>query len=228
MPVRIVMLFALLASAAAGQEKVRVPVVRATAEGMASARPDRAVIEIGVTTQAPTAQAAGAQNAEQLTGVMAELKRTLPAGTQIQTAGYSLSPNYASGPNRAAKIAGYTAINVVRVTIDDMESVTKAIDAATRTGANTINSLQFTVKDEEAVRAGALKQATLRARANAEAMAAALGARISRVVEVEEGGAHPIQPLMRAMASPAMAATPIEAGTVDVHATVTLTAELQP
>jgi uncharacterized protein YggE len=217
---------ALLVTAAAGQERAKVPVVRATAEGMASARPDRAVVEIGVTTQASTALAAGAQNAKQLTEVMAELKRTLPAGTQIQTAGYSLSPNYAGGPNRAPQITGYTASNVVRVTIDDMDSVSKAIDAATRTGANNINSLQFTVKDEQAVRAEALKQATLRARANAEAMAAALGARIARVIEVEEGGAHPIQPMMRAMAGQAMASTPIEAGTVDVRATVTLTAEL--
>jgi uncharacterized protein YggE len=193
---------------------------------MASAKPDRAVIEIGVTTQAPTAQAAGAQNAKQLNDVMAELRRILPAGTQIQTAGYSLSPNYSGGPNRAPQIAGYTASNIVRVTIDDLDTVSKAIDTATRSGANNINSLQFTVKDEQALRADALRQATLRARANAEAMAAALGTRIARVVEVEEGGAHPIQPLVRAMASPAMTSTPIEAGTVDVRVTVTLTAEL--
>jgi len=217
----------LAAAQTPGQERPRIPVVRAAAEGVASARPDRAVIDIGVVSQASTAQAAAAQNARQTGDVIAQLKRSLPAGTQVQTAGYSLYPNYRQGPGQSQQITGYTASNVVKLTIDDLDSVSKAIDAATGVGANTIGGLQFTIKDEQALRGQALQTATRRARANAEAIAAALGVKITRVVEVEEGPPQEVRPMMRAMAMGVQAATPVEAGTVDVRVTVTLTAEIQ-
>lgn len=209
-------------------ERPRPPVVKATAEGVASARPDRAVIDIGVVTQAATAQAAGAQNARQTTEVISQMKKSLPAGTQIQTAGYSLYPNYRQGPGQAQQITGYTASNVVKVTIDDIDSVSKAIDTATGVGANTIQGLQFTIKDEQSLRGAALQMATRNARANVEAIASALGTKIVRVVEVAEGNPQEIRPMMRAMAMNSTAATPVEAGTVDVRATVMLTAEIAP
>lgn len=209
-------------------ERPRPPVVRATAEGVATARPDRAVIDIGVVTQAATAQAAGAQNARQTTEVISQMKKALPAGTQIQTAGYSLYPNYRQGPGPSRQITGYTASNVVKLTIDDLDGVSKAIDTATGVGANMIQGLQFTIKDEQSLRGVALRMATRNARANAEAIASALGAKIVRVVEVAEGNPQEIRPMMRAMAMNAAVTTPVEAGTVDIHATVTLTAEIAP
>lgn len=229
MPFRCLLVLAACPALALAQspERPRIPVVRATAEGVASARPDRAVIDIGVVSQASTAQAAAAQNGQQTTNVIARLKQSLPPGTQVQTAGYSLYPNYRQGPGQSQQITGYTASNVVKVTIDDLNGVSKAIDTATGIGANTIGGLQFTLKDEQALRGQALQTATRRARANAEAMAAALGTKITRVVEVEEGAPQEVRPMMRAMAMSVASATPVEAGTVDVRVTVTLTAEIQ-
>jgi len=218
-----------VAGAALAQERDRppIPVIQTSAEGVASARPDRAIIDLGVVTQAPTALAAATQNANQSAQVVAQLKKALPAGTQIQTTGYSLNPSYKNAPNQAPTISGYMASNIVRLTIDDMDSVSKAIDTATKMGANNINSLQFTIKDEQSLKVEALQQATKRATSSAQAMAVALGVKLGRVIKVEEGGAPPVRPMMMAMAMKAAdTATPVEAGSVEVRASVTLTMEI--
>ncbi len=226
--IRSLPLVLVLSGSLAAQEQARIPSVRATGEGTASASPDRALINIGVVTQAATAQEAAAGNAKQLAQVLAELKQALPSSAEIRTLGYSLNPDYRQGPNQAPRITGYTASNTVHITLDDLKAVSKAIDAATRTGANRINSLQFTVKNDQALRTEALKEATQKARASAEAMASSVGARILRVLSIEEGGPGRVVPIMmrEQMGMAADVSTPVEPGTIDVRATVMLTAEI--
>jgi uncharacterized protein YggE len=202
------------------------PTVRAHGQGMASARPDQAQIDIGVLTEAATAQAAGQQNAKQLSDVLAELKKMLPPAATVETISYSLNPNYRY-PRDGGKptIAGYIATNIVRVTVDDLTLVGKVIDASTKTGANKINRIHFRLKDEQRVRARALAEATAQARANAEAMGKAAGIRLGGVVVLEDTTAPEVRPMMRemAMARAADAApTPVEPGMIDVHVTVTI------
>mgnify|MGYP001108679422 CR=1 FL=1 len=205
------------------------PAVRATGEGTVSAKPDRAQIQIGVVTEATTAQAAASQNAKQTTEVIAELRRVLPAGADLQTSGYSLQPNYRSGPREAPRIVGYIASNTVRVTIDDLTSVGKVIDAATATGANQIRGIHFMVKDEQALRAQALRAAVAQARRNAEAMASGLGLKLGQVLSVEEAAPVVVPRFERAVALAAAAdTTTIEPGTIDVRAQVTITVEIVP
>ncbi|MEK7406952.1 MAG: SIMPL domain-containing protein [Acidobacteriota bacterium] len=209
------------------------PYVRATGEATVSVRPDQAQIDIGVVTEAATAQAAGAQNATRLEAVLAELRKALGAGAEIKSSGYSLNPNrrYPKDGGQPV-IVGYTATNVVQVKTKDLAGVGKVIDLATQSGANAIHGLYFTLKDEQAARAKALGEATLKARSQAEAMAAALGLKILRVISIEQGEPMMIRPLrempMARMAEAMAAPTPVEPGTIDVRATVTVTAELGP
>ncbi len=233
----------LVASAAAGpgggaaaQEpagKTARPFVRTTGEATVQARPDRAEIDIGVVAQAPTAQAAAAQNAQLLDAVLAALRAALGPAASIRTAGYSLYP--ISRPAREGlppSIAGYTATNTVHVTTDDLAAVGKAIDVAMQAGANQVQRLQCSLKDEGAARAQALREAAIKARARAEVMAGALGLKILRVLSVTEGApvaVRPFQGAVRAMGPQAPAApTPVEGGTIDVHAEVTLVVEVAP
>jgi len=74
------------------------------------------------------------------------------------------------------------------------------------------------------------KQATARARTNAEAMAAALGLRMVRVVSAETSAAPvPTAILMRRSAKKhGDATTPVETGTVEIRAQVTVTIEVAP
>lgn len=201
------------------------PAVKATGNGVIQAIPDQARIDIGVVTQAPTAQAAAAQNAAQLQAALDSLKAAAGSKAEIRTSGYFVRPVYQyPKPGGKGVLDGYTASNTVEVTCNDLSIVGKLIDAATSGGANQIQRLQFTLKDEGPSRARALHQATLEARANAEAMAAALGLKLGKVLLVEQGNPFTIRPMMASLAA---APTPIEAGTVDVQATVTLTIVVQ-
>jgi len=224
------LVFLLMAAAvAAGAEPVRPPSIRTTGEATITARPDRVVIQIGVVTQASTAQNAASTNAQKLDAALHELKQAAGPAAQIKTISYSLDPNYRYPQNSQPTIAGYTAHNVVEVTADDIGAAGKIIDAATRSGANTIQSLQFTLKNDQEAHAQALREAATKARADAEAIAAALGVKILGVLSAEEGNAPEPRPIMMPMARMAAAEappTPVTAGTIDIRATVTLTVEV--
>lgn len=206
------------------------PTIRVTGEATVTAKPDRAEINIGVLTQATTGQAAATQNAQKQDAVLSELRKVLGLAAEIKTISYSLSPNYRY-PKEGGQptIAGYTASNIVQVTTNDLAQVGKVIDVATQSGANTVQSLRFTLKDEQRVRAQALGEAAIRARGKADALASALGLKIVRVLHIDEGGVTmPLPMNTRAFSAEAgvAVATPVESGTIDVHATVTLTVEI--
>jgi uncharacterized protein YggE len=205
------------------------PNIRTTGEASVSAKPDRAILDIGVVTQAATAQAAGSENASQTSAVLSRL-RSLGTAAEIKTVSYSLAPNYRYPPGGGQPLlTGYTAHNTLELTTGDLDLVAKAIDLATQSGANNIQRLQFTLKDEGPARAQALRQAAAQARANAEAVASALGLKIVRVLSVDQVVQTPIRPMpARAMAAAATAPpTPVEPGVIEIPATVTLTVQVE-
>ena len=213
-------------------EKAARPMIRVTGEATVTARPDQATIHIGVITQAQTAQAAAAQNAQKLDAVLQELRKALGSQAEIKTISYSLNPNYVY-PREGGqpKLSGFMASNTVEVKTPDLAQVGKVIDIATQSGANSIQALRFGLKDEETVKAQALREATTKARAKAEAIASALGVRIVRVLMAEEIGATiiPIQGRdFYAAREAASAPTPVEPGNIDVRANITLTFEVSP
>jgi uncharacterized protein YggE len=197
--------------------------VRAVAEGVIFAQPDRAEIDIGVVTQAATAQAAGSQNATATQALLDRLRKTLGSKADIRTTSYSLNPDYRFDHNKRT-LNGYNATHTVEIASDDLPGVGKLIDAATEGGANQIQRLRFVLKDEKPARAEALRKAAAEARANAAAMAAALGLRLGRVLLVEQSTAPPVSPFrFPAVAETVSAETPVEPQTVEVRASVTLT-----
>jgi uncharacterized protein len=205
--------------------------IRVSADAKVTAKPDRVQIEIGVSTRATQSQEAAAQNARQLESMLAAVHKAVPAAL-LKTVSYSLNPNYeyhVSGGEPT--VTGYTAMNVVQVTLDDLEKIGGVIDAAAQAGANHVQGIQFTLRDQDAVRAEALREAAMRARAQADVLAAALGLKVVRVLSAEENSPRftPItRPMARAAMSSASVATPVEAGTLDVAAEVTLSVEVSP
>ena len=224
-----------MAALAISQEKPHLedrPSVRASGEAVIQAKPDLARVDFGVTSQASTAQAAATQNAQQLEAVLGALRKALGPSAEIKTVSYSLHPDYRY-PKEGGKpqIVGYTATNIVQATTMDLPAVGKLIDAATQAGATNVQRLQFTLKDEQAVRAQALAEASKKARANAEAMAKALGLKVVRVLSASAGGGGVIPLQRESMAMARMSAadaapTPIEAGTLEVRANVNLVLEV--
>jgi hypothetical protein len=204
------------------------PSINTTAEATVTARPDRARIDVGVTTRADTSEAAVGQNAQKLDATLERLRGLLGGNANITTVSYTLQPNYRY-PREGGEpeLTGYTASNIVRVIVDDLTKVGTVIDTATEAGANRVQSLQFMLKDDRAIKAQALREAALDARQKADALADALNLKIVRILNVTESGQAMIPIRDVAYARAETASTPIEPGIIEIKATVSLTVEVQ-
>lgn len=192
-------------------------------EGEATAAPDVAYVTVGVVTQAPTAGQAATDNAGLLAAVLDALRARGVGDRDLQTSGLSLQPIYAQGRGERQEITGYQATNNVTVTVNDLSRAGELLDAALAAGANRVGDLRFAVRDVTPLRQQALANAVRAARAQAEAIASALGLRLAAVSSVvEESVAVPVP--RAAMAAPAAApappTTPVEPGELRVTARV--------
>jgi uncharacterized protein YggE len=215
---------------ATGGERSAPTRVVVTGDAIVQSQPDTAIIQIAVVTQNASASEAQAENASRSNAVVAAVKAAAGAGAEVKTSGYSLQPQYDYRDAASPRITGYLARNAVSVTMGELQKVGAVIDAATRAGANNIDSLAFTLRRDEQARGQALTNATREAMAKARILAEALGGRMVRVVEVQESSvARPPIPLYDRPVemSRAAAQTPIEPGTLEIRAQVQLVAEIE-
>jgi uncharacterized protein YggE len=196
------------------------------------ARPDTANVTVAVVTQAQTALAAQTDNARKSDAVVRAVKAAAGAGAEVETSGYSLQPQYTYRQNEAPLIQSYQARNGVNVTLGDLSRVGAVIDAATNAGANNVDGISFTLRQDRQARDQALGEATREALRKAQVMAQALGGRVTRIIEVQEAGTQPrpvpiykTETMARAVSSDAMQ-TPVEIGTLDIRSQVQLVAEI--
>lgn len=199
--------------------------IRVSGRATVTAAPDRAEVDIGISTQAAASREAVTANARAATAVMKALE-ALGTSVTVETIGYVVTPEYRRDEGRGApKVAGYRALTMLRATVSDLPRVGEVIDTASKAGANEIGGVRFTLHDERAVQGKALGLAAANARAKAEAMASALGLRLAHVVSVSESEPS-IRPMMqeaRAFTAEAGApAPPMQPGVIEVEAFVTL------
>lgn len=189
--------------------------------------PDRARLSLGVQTQAPTAAEAAARNARLQRAILDTLRALGVPQEQIRTSGYNVFPDQQFDPaTQRARIRGYNVQNTVTIELRRLEQVSTVLDAALSKGANNAYGLQFFSSTPEVSRRRALARAVERARADAEAMAAAAGGQLGDLFELSsEVGLRQPRPMMgdammmeaRAAAAPP---TPISEGTLTTTATV--------
>lgn len=198
-----------------------------SASAAVSRAPDRAVVELAVETLAETARAASAGNAESMTAVLAALQALDIERSDIQTRSVSLSPRYDRRPDaEEPMIVGYQAVNRVAVPISDVGRVGRVIDAAVGAGANRVLGIRFELADPEAAYHEALERAITRARREAEVAAEALGEVLGPPIRVSTSGlSTPPGPTPELMMARAVE-TPVQAGELEVSATVHITYRL--
>jgi uncharacterized protein YggE len=203
--------------------------VRVHGESTLAVEPDQVEFDIGVVTQGQSPKSATDQNATQSKALIQQLSAAFP-NASVSGVNFSVNPNYEYPKEGPPKIAGYTASNTVRLLLNDISSLQTVIDIAIKSGANSINRLTFTLRNETAVRAQALAGAANQAQNGAKALAAALNLKLGRLLMVEEGQPVVVSP-PREMSFEKLQSTnlsPISAGTINAHADVDLTYELLP
>jgi uncharacterized protein YggE len=203
--------------------------IEVSAEAEVEVAADVALIDVGVVTRAPTATAAARENGERMQAVLARIRNAF-GKAQLSTGMYALNPIY-SAPRDGTepKVTGYSASNVIHVKTSELTRVGDLVDISIQAGANQVQRIAFTLSDQTGPRDTALRDAVLKARHEAEIIAAALGVKITgfHSVVVQDSGV--VRPLMReAMMArvDAAAATPVEPGSVPVRARVVLTVEI--
>ena len=192
--------------------------ITVTGDGTVNVTPNRASFDFGVTTQAATAAAALSRNASQAHAIIDALKKAGIDSSHIQTTQVSLWPQTSSDGTR---IIGYQASNSVQVTAA-LGKAGDLVDAAVGAGANNVDGPNLDTSDKTSLYAEALKQAVATAKGKAQAIADAAGLTLGGVLKVTEGSSEPT-PIMYAAADAVKAAPPIEAGTQQIQATVTVT-----
>ena len=199
------------------------PTLSISGVGMAAGTPDEATLTLGVVTHAETCEAAQKENRAAAQAIRAAIMDLGIDRRDIQTQHYSFHPEYRREKDAAPEIVGYMVSNTVLVRVADVEAVGRVIDAALANGANTVDALDFSIRDTDALRRMALAAAVKDAREKADILAGALGRRIAGIQSVTEDTRmfQPRLPMNKmAMSEMATDRTPIEAGTLSLEAAV--------
>lgn len=201
--------------------------ITVTGEARKSVVPDVAEITVGVQTNPlPTAQAALSELTGAFQKVVEAVKGISIPEKDIKTTNFSLSPTYDYADGRQA-LRGFTASEQIVVTIRDLDKVGDVIEQATKTGANQVGGVNFTVSDEVAVRSQVEEDAIKQARDKAQRLAKALGASLGDVKRYAVSGPSNGPIPFQEKALSADSAPPVLAGTNDIDVTVTVTFQLR-
>lgn len=201
------------------------PAVRTvTVEGTATAKvvPDTATFTFGQETDGATAKAALAGNAAAMRRVISALLRTGIAKDDIQTQDVSVYPRR----NENGDLVGFSASGSVAATVRRLAKAGAAVDAAVAAGADETSGPQFDRSSKSELTQKALRDAFVDARAKAETLAREAGASLGEARRIEESSQEPRAYPIGAYADTMLARTPIEPGTQQASATVTVTFSL--
>jgi uncharacterized protein YggE len=194
--------------------------ITVTGNGTVNATPDKASFDFGVQVNAATASEALNKDSQQAQAIVDALKNAGIPASDIQTTSVSLWPQTSNDGNT---ITGYQASNSVSVSAS-IEKAGSLVDTAVGAGANNVNGPNLSVGDQSTYYAQALKLAVDDAKTQAQAIAAASGLTLGGIVRITNESSTPT-PIVygAALRADAQAATPIQAGTQQIQASVTVT-----
>ena len=191
-----------------------------TVTGMGSVKvvPDVVTWSFGVQTNAATARDALRLNSTEVAKVIDALKAAGVAEKDIQTEQVSLFPRTNQD---GTQVVGYSASNSVSAIVRDLAKAGAVVDAAAEAGSNQISGPSLTVSDSERFYEQALNEAYVQALVKARRLAAKAGVRLGRPVQIVEGGGQ--APIPFTDGAKAAAGVPIQPGTTEIQASVTVT-----
>jgi len=194
--------------------------------GRIAVQPDVADLRLGVTVAKPTVEAARGEAAATMDAILRAVDGAGVARADVRTAMLSVQPRYDYRDGRAPVLTGYEIANVVEVSVRDLSALGDVIDATLTAGATSMDALSFRLADPRPAEREARRQAMAEARSRADFLAEAAGVTVQGVSDIVEGQpVRPPGPVAKAerMALAADAGTPVEAGTLEVAVTVSVT-----
>lgn len=154
--------------------------------GVVYMQADQASATLGVSINGEDLAELQTQANETVLAICEALKQAGLDEKNISTNSIYMYPRY-DYSGEIERIVGYSITNSLTIRTDEMDRIGAYIDAAFAAGANTFDSINFTVKDDREERDQALRLAVEDARAKAEVIAAASGQTLGQVLEIREG-----------------------------------------
>ncbi|WP_162918433.1 SIMPL domain-containing protein [Taklimakanibacter deserti] len=224
---------AALATPSLAQESKSMPrLISLNGHGEVKAKPDMAVVNVGVTTQAQTAREALTQNTAAMEKVFASLKASGIEAKDIQTSNFMINPRYQYDQNNAQppRVIGYDVSNTVTVSVKKLDTLGAVLDKVVGEGSNQINGVMFAIADDEKFKDEARKLAVADAERKAKLYAETTRISLGQIMSLSEGNYQPPQPVyygkaVRADAAPS--AVPIAEGEQTVAIDVNIAWEIK-
>lgn len=223
-------------AAVAHDDGTNKPAVTVTGHGQMSLAPDTAYVTLGMETTGRTVADAQRQNRLVLSKVVERLRALQIENERMQTASFTVSPQYKPPPKRSdapagpPEIIGYIVSTTMTVEVRNLDRVGSVIEESLAAGANQFQGLHWALRDEQQAKLEVLKQAASKAREKAAALSEALKVKLIRLLSATEES-HVVRPVPK-MARSMMAMEgsggemPVFSGEIKVEATVTLIYEI--
>jgi len=209
------------AAAAPAADGTLAHTITVTGTGSVTRVPDVARVSVGVSVTKATVKGARDAAGKSMQDIIAAIKALGIDDKDIKTTGIDLSPQYSNAST--PKIVGYRMSEQLQITVRDLDKAGDVVDTATAKGATEVNGLWFEVGEPASAMDEARAAAIAQARTSAQKMAQAAGVSLGAVVSISESVASVPWPYYYGEAArDAAALTPVERGSQDVQATVTV------
>lgn len=200
-----------------------------TGEGKATAIPDLASVNVGITANGASVLQVQDQINTTSNKISDSIKKLGVDSADIQTSNYNINPNYDySGGTQ--HINGYSASTNLTIKVKDTQKINQVIDTASSNGANQIGNVTFELSDKTKAENDARSKAVADAKSKAENAAKIGGFKLGRLVNYSESLGNNPQPVQyqKVAGAPALdtKVTQIEPGSSEINMTVTLSYDI--
>jgi len=200
--------------------------ISVAAEGKVFVKPDVALLELGVKSEANNVADVVKDNTEKMNAVLAGIKNLGVEEKDIKTIKYNLAPQYDWTEKGQRIFRGYVLEQQIRVKIRDFGKIGQIIEQATAQGANLVSDLTFTIDDPESLRSQARAEAIKKAKEKANEIAQQSGIKLKKIVNIYEGQYYlptRTESLLKEGAAPSFSLAPeIESGQLEISVQITL------
>ncbi len=165
-------------------------------------KPDLALATVSVVSEAKTVMEAMADNTQKMNAVIESVKSQGVEEKDLKTTNFSIYPRYeyekvevdiysSYYPTGKRTLVGYDVNQSLQIKIRDLTKIGAIIQGATDKGANEVSNLQFTIDEQDAIKAQARKEAIDKAKTKAKELAKELGIRLIKISSFNESGSTP-------------------------------------
>ncbi|MFS0673365.1 SIMPL domain-containing protein [Ornithinibacillus sp. 179-J 7C1 HS] len=201
-------------------------VIKVFGEGVVLARPDQAIVTLGVITEDNNLQQAQQKNAQDSTNVINAIVNSGVSRENIQTTDYRVDIQY-DFQNGQQVFRGYRITSILTIKIENIQSVGEIVDIAVDSGANTVRNIDLTISNPDRYYHQAFEKAIQNAKAKADTAASTLGVIVpdvpARLKELSNLTPEPPRPYVLGVSTESAVTTPIEAGQNQIRASVEAT-----